>query len=146
MYVANDQFTHFSMIYSKYGATQVTKLSNEDILRVHEQPGVIASDRDRLHFPIFEIKYGSGFAGHDFTWMPTRITIHGSRFSPYRYFNLQFQERSMQIGDNDRTVMIRVAQHQHGGSFLRLAWDPMISVLDRRSTELNSLHGKHSKM
>jgi hypothetical protein len=26
--------------------------------------------------------------------------------------------------------MIRVAQHQHGGSFMRLAWDLGISVLD----------------
>ena len=26
--------------------------------------------------------------------------------------------------------MIRVVQHQHGGSFLRIAWDPKISVRD----------------
>jgi hypothetical protein len=86
--------------------------------------------QDKLPFPIFEIEYGSGFAGRDFTWMPMQDTIHGSRFNPYRYFSLGFQERRMQTGHGGQMVMIRVAQHQHGGSFLRLAWDPGISVLD----------------
>jgi hypothetical protein len=36
---------------------------------------------------------------------------------------------------NGQTIMIRVAQHQHGGSFLRLAWDPGISVLDSSTTD-----------
>jgi hypothetical protein len=31
--------------------------------------------------------------------------------------------------------MIRVAQRQHGGSFLRLAWDPGISVLDSSTAD-----------
>jgi hypothetical protein len=43
---------------------------------------------------------------------------------------MEFQERRMQSGHDGRMVMIRVAQRQHGGSFLRLAWDPGISVLD----------------
>jgi hypothetical protein len=36
----------------------------------------------------------------------------------------------MQIGHDGQTIMIRVAYRQHGGPFLRLAWDPGISVLD----------------
>ena len=36
----------------------------------------------------------------------------------------------MQIGHDGRTVMIRVSQRQHGGSFFRLVVDPGISVLD----------------
>jgi hypothetical protein len=31
--------------------------------------------------------------------------------------------------------MIRVAQRQHGGSFLRLAWDPGISIVDSSTTD-----------
>jgi hypothetical protein len=59
-----------------------------------------------------------------------QTTIYGSKFNPYRYFNLEFQEKKMQTGHDDRMVMIKVAQRQHGGSFLRLAWDPGISILD----------------
>jgi hypothetical protein len=98
MYATIDQFTHFPVISSEYGATQVTELSSGEMFRVHEQLRVIASDRDKLPFPIFEIEYGSGFAGRDFTWMPMQATIHGSRFNPYRYFSLEFQERRMQTG------------------------------------------------
>jgi hypothetical protein len=36
----------------------------------------------------------------------------------------------MQTGHDGRTIMIRVAQRQHGGSFLRLAWDLGIPLLD----------------
>jgi hypothetical protein len=113
----------------------VTELSSGEMFRVHEKLRVITSDRDKLPFLIFEIEYGSGFAGRDFTWMSMQVTIHGSRFIPYRYFNLEFQERRMQIGHDGQTVMIRVAQRQHGGSFLRLAWDPGISVLDSSTTD-----------
>ena len=56
-------------------------------------------------------------------------TIHGGRFSPYRYVSVEFQERRMQIGHEERTVMTRVVQRQDGGPFLRLAWDLGISVL-----------------
>jgi hypothetical protein len=45
-------------------------------------------------------------------------------------FSSEFQERRMQTGHDCQTIMIRVAQHQHGGPFLRLAWDPGISVLE----------------
>jgi hypothetical protein len=30
--------------------------------------------------------------------------------------------------------MIRVVQHQHGGSFLRLAWDPGITLFGSSTT------------
>jgi hypothetical protein len=76
----------------------VIELSSGEMFRVHEQLRVISSDRDKLPFLIFEIEYGSGFAGHDFTWMSMQVTIHGSRFNPYMYFNLEFQERRMQLG------------------------------------------------
>jgi hypothetical protein len=39
-----DQFTHFPVVSSEYGATQMTNLSRERISRVHEQPRVISSD------------------------------------------------------------------------------------------------------
>lgn len=35
----------------------------------------------------------------------------------------------MQSRHNGQTIMIKAAQHQHGGSFLRLTWDPGI-ILD----------------
>jgi hypothetical protein len=41
----------------------------------------------------------------------------------------------MQIGHDGQAVIIRVEQRQHGGSFLRLAWDPGISVLDSSTTD-----------
>jgi hypothetical protein len=98
MYAVIDQFTHFPVISLEYGATQVTKLSSGEMFRVHEQPRVIANDRDRLPFPIFEIEYGSGFAACDFTWMPMQATIHGSRFIPYRYFSLEFRRGGCRLG------------------------------------------------
>jgi hypothetical protein len=58
------------VISSEHGATQVTELSSGEMSRVHEKPRVISSDRDKLPFLTSEIEYGSGFAGHDFTWMP----------------------------------------------------------------------------
>jgi hypothetical protein len=33
----------------------------------------------------------------------------------------------MQSGHEGQPLMIRVVQRQHGGSFLRLAWDPGIT-------------------
>jgi hypothetical protein len=85
MFVVIDQFTHFPVISSK-----VTLLSGGEMFRVHEQLGVIANDRVRLPFSIFEIEYGSGFAGRDFTWMPMPTTIHDSRLNPYRYVGMEF--------------------------------------------------------
>jgi hypothetical protein len=38
MYAVIDQFTHFPVISSKYGATQVTELSSGEGFKVHEQP------------------------------------------------------------------------------------------------------------
>jgi hypothetical protein len=34
--------------------------------------------------------------------------------------------------------MIRVAQHQHGGSFLRLSCDPGISILDYSTADIEA--------
>jgi hypothetical protein len=133
--LSSSEFTHFLVISSEHEAAQVTEPSSGEMFRVHEQPRVISSDRDRLPSLIFVIEYGSGFAGRDFTWRPMQTTIHGSRFIPYRYFILEFQERRMQTRHDGQMVMIRVVQHQHGGSFLRLAWDPGISVLDSSTTD-----------
>jgi hypothetical protein len=123
----------------------VIEPSSGGMFGVHEKPKVISSDRDKLPSPIFMIKYGSGFAGHDFTWRPMKTTIHGSRFNSYRYFNLEFQERRMHIGHDGWTIVIIVEQHEHGGSFLRLAWDPHISVLDSSTvdTEVRANFGFH---
>jgi len=55
-------------------------------------------------------------------------TIHDSRFIPYRYVNRKLQQRWMQSRHYVHTTMIIVAQHQHGCFFLRIVWDPGISV------------------
>jgi hypothetical protein len=130
-----DQFMHFPVVSSEYGETQMTELSSGGISRVHEQPRVIVSDWDRLPFLIFRIGYDSGFIGRDFTWMPMPTTIHDSRFIPYRYVSMELQERGMQSGHDGWMTMIRVVQHQHGGSFLRIAWDPGISVGDSATVD-----------
>jgi hypothetical protein len=36
-------------------------------------------------------------------------------------------ERRMYFGNDGKTIMIRVAHCQHGGLFMRLAWDPGIT-------------------
>jgi hypothetical protein len=92
------EFTHFFAISSEHGKAHVTKPSNGDMFRVHQQPEVIASDRDELPSLIFVIEYGSGFSSHDFNWRPMQTTIHGSRSSHYRYFSLEFQERRIPMG------------------------------------------------
>jgi hypothetical protein len=87
----------------------VTKLSSGKMFGVHEQSEVISIDQYIFPFSIFEIKYGSGFAGCNFTWMPILVTIHGSIFNPYMYFILYFQERRMQTHHDDWMIMIIVA-------------------------------------
>jgi hypothetical protein len=42
--------------------------------------------------------------------------IHGDGLGPYRYFSLGFQERRLLSRYNGQTIIIRVAQHQHGSS------------------------------
>jgi hypothetical protein len=51
--------------------------------------------------------------------------IMDSGCDPLRHYNLW-----MQSGHNVQSTMIKVAEHQRGGSFLRIAWDPRISVGD----------------
>jgi hypothetical protein len=68
--------------------------------------------------------------------MPT--TIHDSRLSPYRCINMELQEREMQSRHDGQMTMIRVAQHQRGGSFLRIAWDPGISVGDSATVDMEA--------
>jgi hypothetical protein len=68
----------------------VIELSSGEMFRVHKQLEVIANDRDKLPFLVFEIEHGSGSVGCDLTWMPMQDTIHGSRFIPYMYFSLEF--------------------------------------------------------
>jgi hypothetical protein len=77
----------------------------------------------------------SGFADFDFIEMPLQDMIHGSGFNSFRHFNLGFQERRMQSGYDGQTIMIRVVQHHHGGSFLRLAWDPGITLFGSSTTD-----------
>jgi hypothetical protein len=38
-----------------------------------------------------------------------QTTIHGGRFIPYRYVDVEFQERRMQIGHDGQMIMIKVA-------------------------------------
>jgi hypothetical protein len=99
------------------------------MFRVHKKLKFIANDRDKLPSLIFEIEYGNVFTGHDFTMRPMQTTIHDSRSIHYKYFGLESQERRIMKGHDDQMFMIRMAQRQHGGSFMRLAWDPVISIL-----------------
>jgi hypothetical protein len=62
-------------------------------------------------------------------------TIHDSIFIPYRYFRWEYQGRKRKNRHCSWTIMIRVAQHQCGGFFIRLAWDPEISILDDSTTD-----------
>jgi hypothetical protein len=63
------------------------------------------------------LEVGHGFADLDFTETPSQGRIQDSDFSPFREFNLGFQERRMQTGHIGLMVMIRVVQRQHGGTF-----------------------------
>ena len=63
----SSELMHFPMISSEYGVAQVTELSSRGMFRVHEQLGVIATDRGKLLFMTFEIEYGNGFTSRDFT-------------------------------------------------------------------------------
>ena len=66
-------------------------------------------------------------------WDTNDFTIdRGIQERSYKNHILKFQERRMQI------VMIRVAQHQHGGIFLRFAWNPWILVLESTSTDIEA--------
>jgi hypothetical protein len=58
-------------------------------------------------FLTFEIEYGSGFAGCDFTWIPMQDTIHGSRFIPYRYFRWEYSGEERQTRHDGWMVMIK---------------------------------------
>jgi hypothetical protein len=60
--------------------------------------------------------------------------IRDSGFSPFSDFSLGFQERRMQTGHIGPTVTIKVARHQHGGSFLGLVWDAGITLFDNLAT------------
>jgi hypothetical protein len=77
---------------------------------------------------------GHGFADLDFTETPSQGRIQDSGFSPFREFSLGFQERRMQTGHIGPTMMIRVVQHQHGGTFPGLVWDPGITLFDSSTT------------
>ena len=73
------EFMHLLVISSEYRATQMTELSLGEMMRVHEQPRVVTSDRSRTPLPIFEIEYYSRFV--DFTWMPMYSTFHSEGIS-----------------------------------------------------------------
>jgi hypothetical protein len=70
---------------------------------------------------MFDFRVGS----YDFTKIHWLGIILDSGCDPLRHYILW-----MQSGHDGRTTMIRVAQHQRGGSFPRIAWDPRISVRD----------------
>jgi hypothetical protein len=108
--------------------TEMVLLHYWDIVRGDAETCSICRDNFFLLLP--RIKFGSGFADFDFIEMPWQDMTRGSGFSSYNYLSLGFQERGMQFGQDGQTIMIRVAQRQHGGFFLRLAWDPGITWFD----------------
>jgi hypothetical protein len=66
------------------------------------------------------------------------------------YFIIKIKEISglkdveMQSQYDDKTIMIRVVQHQHGGISLRLVWDPRITVFDKLTTDPRFVFLDHS--
>jgi hypothetical protein len=75
-----------------------------------------------------------GFEGLDLTETPLQGRIQDSGFDPFWEFSLGFHERRMQTGCVGSTMMIRVVQRRHGGTFPRLVWDRRIIVLDSSTT------------
>jgi hypothetical protein len=90
---------------------------------------------DKFILSIPRIESGNGFADFDFIKMPLHDTIHGCGFNSFRHFSFGFQKRRMEFGYDGQIIMIRVAQHQHGCSFLRLAWNPGITLFGNSATD-----------
>ena len=74
------------------------------------------------------------FAVLDFTQTPSQGRIQDDGFSPFREINLEFQERRIQIGLIAMIAMMRVVQHQHGGTFSILVQDPRITLFYNSNT------------
>ena len=49
------------------------------MIKVHEQPRVVTSDRSRIPLPVFEIEYYNRFV--DFTRMPMYYNLHSEGIS-----------------------------------------------------------------
>jgi hypothetical protein len=49
----------------------------------------------------------------------------------------------MQSEYDDKMIMIRVVQRQHGGISLRLVWDPGITVVDNLTSDTDGIVGLH---
>ena len=50
------------------------ELSLKEMIRVHEQPRIVASDQSRIPLLVFEIECYNRFV--DFTWMPMYYAFH----------------------------------------------------------------------
>lgn len=94
---------------------------------------VYATVYRRVHVSTWQTSVmGRGyFTSYRLVWDPSDFIIDRQiQDNFYRHCNLGFQERRMQMGHDGWIVMNKVAQPQHGGLFLRFAWDPGIAILD----------------
>jgi hypothetical protein len=67
----------------------------------------------------------------------------------FLYFIVNIEEISgltdveMQSEYDDKMIMIRMAQRQHGDISLRLVWNPGITVIDNLTSKTNGIVGLH---
>jgi hypothetical protein len=105
----------------------------EDILEVAtysdshwDEGGVLSTITSRAHQQLVGI--GSDELPN-LTWDP------GVHLVNSLFHLMRIQEWRVQYGYFEQTVMIRVAQHRHGGPYQRLAWDPGITGPDISLTD-----------
>ena len=98
--------------------------------------------RVRFILLIFRIEIDSGWVDIDIMEMLGR-----DKLGLHRYPTTRFWEGRIQSELDGRFFIVRAVQHQHGGTLLRLAWDPSITIFSGSSTlrdELLSTGGDHS--
>jgi hypothetical protein len=107
--------------------------------------GLHAIWQDGFSLSILRIGYDSGLADFDSTEVHLQDMIHSSGVESSRNYSLGFQEWRLQSGHDGQTFMIRVAQRQHGGSFLRLVWNPGITLFGISTTDRDGRASPYSQ-
>jgi hypothetical protein len=90
-----------------------------------------------ISFSFPRIKSSREITTWDFTEIHLQDMIPDSGGDSSKYYSLGFHEWRMWSRHEDETIMIRVAQCQHGGFFLRLTWDHGITWFDNLATGTN---------
>jgi hypothetical protein len=97
--------------------------------------GACPMRRDKFSLLILMIEYGDGWEDVVSTEIPLQVQLLDNRSSFHRYFSMRIQEWGIQYVYCEKTIMIRVVQHQHGDLGQRLAWDPRIAGLSISLTD-----------